>query len=405
MFKRIAIMAILTISMWAAETVYAFDLDGVEIHGFASTGYLKSSDNNFLGPTEDGTFEFNEAAVNFSTQLSDNIRVGLQLYSFDLGDTGNNDITLDWATLDYKWKEALNVRVGKMKTPLGLYNETRDFDMLRTGVFLPQGIYYGYLRDIQNDTQGGGIYGNILLGKAGSLRYSAYYGTQSVDVDSGFSKYVSRNDMVLTDVQINDTLTGGLRWRTPLKGFTLSATYLQLDTDYVLESSAIPGVTSSASSPENKFYTFSAEYSTGNLTIAAEYQDNSGDLTLNTDLSAVGQPNPPAREIKQNFQSYYGLVSYRFTDWFEAGGYYSVTYPDGNDKDGEQFVLQGLPDYLAWQKDLALSIRFDITDSWLVKLEYHFMDGAALCTALDNPQLSELEDDWELFAVKTTFSF
>ena len=78
-------------------------------------------------------------------------------------------------------------------------------------------------------------------------------------------------------------------------------------------------------------------------------------------------------------------------------------YSDTDDRDGEKLVEKGLPDFRAWQEDWALSTRFDITDNWLVKLEVHFMDGAARCSPADNPD--GYDKNWTLYAVKTTFSF
>ena len=103
-------------------------------------------------------------------------------------------------------------------------------------------------------------------------------------------------------------------------------------------------------------------------------------------------------------ESYYGLIAYRLTDWFEAGVYYAISYPDRDDRDGDVQVAVGNPNYRAWQKDLALSARFDLSESWLVKLEAHFMNGVALCNIVDNPDGFD-EKDWMLFAIKTTFNF
>ena len=83
--------------------------------------------------------------------------------------------------------------------------------------------------------------------------------------------------------------------------------------------------------------------------------------------------------------------------------YYSVKVPDTEDRDGDKLAAQGLPDYGAWQKDLAISTRFDITDFWLLKFEYHYVDGTGLLTAADNPK--GFEKSWDFFAIKTTFSF
>ncbi|MCP4404356.1 MAG: hypothetical protein GY801_44530 [bacterium] len=125
-------MTVVLLFLAGVGTAHAFDSDGIEIHGFASTGYIKTDQNNYLVLSEDGSFEFNEAGLNVTTSLSENIRVGMQLFSRDLGDVGNNNIELDWAFLDYQRNEALGLRLGRIKIPMGLYNDTRDDDMLRT---------------------------------------------------------------------------------------------------------------------------------------------------------------------------------------------------------------------------------------------------------------------------------
>ena len=55
----------------------AMDIPQIDIHGFVSQGYLKSDDNNYLGRSEEGTYSFNEAAVNFSGDLTDKLRIGV----------------------------------------------------------------------------------------------------------------------------------------------------------------------------------------------------------------------------------------------------------------------------------------------------------------------------------------
>ena len=57
------ILSLLTV--WGAPAGAA-EIAGIDIHGFISQGYLQSTDNNYLANTDKGTFEFNEAAINFS---------------------------------------------------------------------------------------------------------------------------------------------------------------------------------------------------------------------------------------------------------------------------------------------------------------------------------------------------
>ncbi len=105
-------------------------------------------------------------------------------------------------------------------------------------------------------------------------------------------------------------------------------------------------------------------------------------------------------------QGYYGSVSYRFADWFELGTYYSVMYPEIDDKDGERYAMT--EEYRAWLKDLCLTARFDINSNWVAKVEGHMMDGAAMMNSVINPvdeNGERYEKDWFLYAVKVSYNF
>ncbi|MDX9709667.1 MAG: hypothetical protein RBT64_08935 [Trichloromonas sp.] len=87
--------------------------------------------HHFFGESKDGSFQINEFGLTLNGELSDNLRVGLQLLSRDLGAEGNNKINIDWGMADYRWRDWLGVRLGKVKLPIGLYNRGRDSDFLR----------------------------------------------------------------------------------------------------------------------------------------------------------------------------------------------------------------------------------------------------------------------------------
>lgn len=122
----------------------------LDIHGFISQGFLQSDRNNFYADTEDGTFQFNEFGLNVSADVTDRLYAGLQLLSRDLGAIGNNSVELDWAQATYRWRAWLYLQAGCIKTPWGLYNETRDIDLLRTSIFLPPSLYSEDMRDAYN---------------------------------------------------------------------------------------------------------------------------------------------------------------------------------------------------------------------------------------------------------------
>src|ERR1035437_3337463 len=144
-----------------AMPAWGIDAAGIEIHGFLSQGYIKTTkENNFpVTNSGQGSFNFNDFGINFSKELTPDLHVGLQLFAFDRGTYGRDAITVDLAFGDYRFKDWLGFRAGKVKIPLGLYNEARDNDALRTFIFLPQNEYYEYERDSIMAMIGGSLYG------------------------------------------------------------------------------------------------------------------------------------------------------------------------------------------------------------------------------------------------------
>jgi hypothetical protein len=91
------------------------------------------------------------------------------------------------------------------------------------------------------------------------------------------------------------------------------------------------------------------------------------------------------------------MAAYRLTPWLQPGAYYALYFEDTADRDRRS----------TRQHDTALTLRFDVNEHWLVKLEGHYMHGtAALNSRLNNGvPVSQLEPDWLVFIAKTTAYF
>ncbi|MDY0359979.1 MAG: hypothetical protein RBR08_00845 [Desulforegulaceae bacterium] len=410
--------------------------NNVDIHGFVSQGYMKSSNNNFFAETEEGTSEFSEAAFNIGTDVSDKLRIGMQVFARKLGEFGKGDVEIDWAYGDYRWKDWLSIRAGKMKMVHGLQNATRDIDFLRTSIFLPQSIYNEAWRDTFAGLQGGEIYGDIYLGGAGSLSYQLQAGNSEFPADSGVATTTAdQTRLVNLDFEAQKyfpdyTTTAGFVWSTPLDGLKFSLTGLVLC--FSLEGNASP-IDSSLTFGENlngKFemetkasaWITSMEYQIGNLLFMGEYCRTYYDFRAGGNVFETMRDSNSAylnlvadniTHSELDTEGYYGSLSYRFTDWFEAGTYYSVYYANKDDKDGklnetqQARIAAGYQDHDAWLKDLCLSLRFDLSPNWVFKLEGHKMNGAAILTKEINSVSGKLDtnEDWYLGAAKLTFSF
>ncbi|PLX95671.1 MAG: hypothetical protein C0619_00965 [Desulfuromonas sp.] len=430
------ILVVLMVLLLSPLQAAAFDVAQLQINGFLSQGYLDSSENSFLaGDSVDGTTEFNEVGIAVSTQISDKLRAGMQLLSRDLGNVGNNEVRLDWGFADYRHEDYLGVRIGKVKLPMGLYNEGRDTDMLRPMVFLPQSIYDETKRDLLVAYQGGGLYGNLSFGVLGDLDYHGFYGGINIGDESLLINALQQNaSFTLTsanatgplgfadqykvnNVEVdNDYIAGGgLVLNSALDGLRLGVSWLTVQNQLsysgmITESQMNPGMPPTPNtSPDiigtippsvgqlnnEATYVASLEYVYENLTLVGEYSETErkqkfGNITA----------------IDATSQSYYVMAAYTFMDRMTVSALYDVYYSDKDDKDGDAFAATSpsRQDFFSWRKDLGVGVRYDITPNWLVKAEYHDVDGAALfLTTVNDP--AELEQDWDYFVVKTSVNF
>ncbi|MCP5046184.1 MAG: hypothetical protein GY940_03370, partial [bacterium] len=360
--------------------------------------------------------QFNELGINFSTDINDKLRIGIQLAARDLGDTGNDKVMIDWAYADYRWRDWLGLRVGKIKLPHGFYNKSRDIDLLRTNILLPQSVYSDSFREPLTSLKGVGGYGEIPLKALGNISYQVLFGTMNIDRDSTVAKAVEvRGGLKVERFDVKNIYAWAAIWETPLEGCRIGISRLhhRLETHTTLTGDLIisipfppytliaaeKGEAVTIDSPDLNFIVYSFEYTWKNLVLATEYFRS--DLTLITRITGL---EPSERKI--NSDGFYGSAVYRFSNWFEAGFYYSAFYNNRNDRDGTRTPYD--PTFRAFQKDTALSLRFDLNDHWIFKLEGHLINGASSLFPQDN--LNEngvpgFHKNWALLAAKMTFGF
>lgn len=293
---------------------------------------------------------------------------------------------------------------------LGLYNETRDIDIVRTGIFLPESTYNDTWRESFTALNGVGLYGTLSLKSLGSLSYQAQWGKINVETDGGISRYLTEFfPMDIQKVDTSDVYAVAVEWvpAPPLDGLRLRWTLniAEMEDEGTTTSHLfwqrlmIPPNMPLLYHADLKVHTISAEYRWGNLVLAAETFVPAGyDNRLEIPGVAVLVDDSPDKEGR------YVSAAYRFTEWLELGLSYCEYYNNTHDKDGNTLETNlGYPKHKAWLKDTTLTARFDIKDHWVVKIEGHFMNGTDLVLVKDNPE--GLDEDWFLFGCKVTYSF
>jgi hypothetical protein len=372
-------------------------LPPVTFHGFASQGLIASTDYNYMGKTAHGlgSAEFNEFGLNASMSPFPHTRISAQAFTFDMGNVGNYEPVLDYATVDYNFCDEFGVRGGRIRRPSGIYNHIMDVDMARTYVLLPQGVYDARWRDFSVALDGGSLYGNVALGKAGSVSYEAFAGMVNLSKEGGLARGVEDS---LRSTRLPYTLDeagsnpfGGLQlwWNTPLEGFRMG---------YMIAYSAGMNLDATLYHPLAGRLPFHVDADNLGNKGSLEYVWRSWTFQAEFNNRAIEQSQTVGRTLttgKRDPFAWFIAGAYRVNKWMEVGTYYTEDY----ENDSSITVSSDKK-----QKDLALSLRFDPKPWWTVKLEGHSIHGTALIHdgALNPVRNSE---GWFMLAAKTTFSF
>jgi hypothetical protein len=322
--------------------------------------------------------------------------VGAQGFGQKLGAYGEDKPKLDWATVDYQATQWFGIRAGRVKLPRGLYNEALDLDAVRPFVLLPQSVYDNRLRDFIAAFNGGMIYGNVGLQKAGSLDYRAFYGKMPLSIHSGASDYFN-TDAAFPNLQMSlDAAEGGsLFWNTAVQGLRVGYSFSRFENFRTLRYIPFRARNTYKTAPHYDRHLASIEYTRGDWVFAAEAGKdvNHYDNTY-TDGTVYAHLYPTT-----NY--YYVSASWRARRWLELGSYYGHYHFDQWGV-GTPVIFPDLD-----QGDFAFSCRFDLSEHLIFKLEGHVMSGAGAIFDLPSaPQpVAARDNSWTMLALKTTYSF
>jgi hypothetical protein len=357
--KRILIAA-LALAFGAAHSAPAQNLDdlNIQFHGFATQSVVKSQNDNWNTMfTTDASAAWTEAVVNVSSTPAPRLRIAVQARYFLLGTIGNT-IALDWATADYKVNEKIGFRGGKVKTPAGMLNEEQDIDPSQQWILMPQGIYSIASRNSTLSHYGGVFYGTAPLGEfMGKVQYRAYGGQRVINGNDGLYQALRDKGLSLPNGSAGPMYGGMLNFLTPLKGLMLGAS---MDSEHTF--GAINSPTLSGFFEPGHFYQpyMYGRYEHKKLMLGGEYTRQA----LTKVLAFNGLP--PTTTYK-DLRTFYGMATYMVTPKLIAGAYYSSA------------IDRKVPVSAArYQKDWALSARYDFSPYVYVKLEEHIMDGTLL---------------------------
>jgi hypothetical protein len=359
----------------------------IQFHGYATQGFLYTTNNNiFTTTSSNGSPQWTEAVVNLSAVPQPRLRVAIQARYLLLGNFGNA-ITLDYAMVDYKVSDRLGVRFGKVKTPSGLFNEIQDIDPSYMWSLLPQGVYPIVSRNSLLSHYGGVVYGTLALGKSfGKLEYRGWGGERVIGSDDGYFLSQKESGLNLPNGLSGVTYGAALHWKTPLPGLIIGASNSKQNQWQSTLTAGNGALTGTETLHPFNLPNYFAHYDKSKLMVAGEYSR----LPVHV---ALVLPGLPTNLVHLDQRSWYGMASYKVTEKFAAGIYES-----------QSIDHQAALGAARYSKDWAVSGRYDFNAYLYAKAEEHFIDGTLIgYDAALNP--GGLKPDTKLTILKVGVSF
>jgi len=366
----------------------------VQVHGFASQGIVSSTGNNFYGDSSNNiSFDFREIGINASYRPRPDLQFSAQVINLDAGDVSENGLLLDYALVDYTISSTedtqLGIRLGRVKNPFGLYTTTRDVAFTRPSIVLPQSIYFDKARSLALSSDGVGFYLNK-ESNYGGINFDLVVG--NANVDRGSEATFLRVDLPGDMKSEKPSRLMRIMYTTPNDRLRIAFTAANIDLRYDATSQEFDPNLAVHLDPK----IISAQYSNENWELTAEYSQMKSSIT---------------RSFFPNFnnviEGYYVQGSYQFTPTLQAVVRYDASFNNKSDHSGKKLSAEtGLPAHVFFAKDWMIGLRYDVTPSFMIRGEWHHIDGTGWLSSLDNnADPGAMERKWDMLMLMGSWRF
>jgi hypothetical protein len=330
----------------------------IEIHGYGYQNYMQTDKNSYNGVDKKGAWDKNFLGLVGAVNLSDKSKLWAQLES-----NGYDTPFFTWFFLDYQFNDKLRGHVGRVKFPLGIYNETIDAKYLQVTALEPS-MYQGATDMMYDAYNGLGLDYQQDAGN-GEILWQVYAGNlfdPAPPVDS-------------RDIR---TIGGRVTYRTPVDGLrlllSLNRTNVEaLDTQ---GGTVEPGIPTGDVSNEDRAI-LSVDYVRDMFDVKAEFMKHK--FPLEGVNSSAG----------------YLQVGYKVTDKLMPYARYDNVTMDKNAKSD--------PSY--YQKTVVVGVGYKFDSNIGFRLENHFNHGYALPVAEGDVAAGAGKKDWNMFIASINFIF
>ena len=330
--------------------------DDLEIHGHLSWAYAEASSTTFdgqvpsdqiLGLSEDGSFDYRNAALQFRYRASERHLFVLQLSHQKLADsvleTVGNEIEVDWLYWDWSLGTDTRLRVGRLPTPAGIFNEVRD-----VGTVLP------FFRPAFNFYREGSLFSETVDGVGLSHRlFAESQWPLQVDIYGGEFEVFEQGtglDDEFSEIEADDAVGLQFWLDTPISGVRLGLGALRWD---VSEESQFNPVETTW---ESAYASVEADFD--RWVLRAEYRIL--ELPFETTFAVGGDARVEATYWQVGWRPTERLsiyLQYELTDVRQESDLYLDGSYESDDRD-----------------DIGIAINYALRPNFVLKAEYHEQD-------------------------------
>ena len=320
-------------------------LSKLQVHAFLNQAWGKTDGNQIEGIPEDGTTNYRTLALQFRYAITlDDILV-VQLQNEARGesplDEVRDEIEVDWAFYEHRFNESTGLRLGRVRMPLGIYNEIRDVGTLLPFFEPPEGIYSDGLFT-QESLDGAAFYHHLRPAEGWRLTLDGYYGEWDRQLILPTDDVVdfSRADEGIGLQSWLETPVDGLRFGLGGLRYEVSGSLYNLNEEDTWELAIA-----------------SLDGSFDRWMLRAEYMDAGFEMFVEPLVFDQGR-----------YVSYYGQLGFRLSERWTLWAQYDVADAEMAGSRAPTFDVDLL-------EDMALSVAYSPRSEIVFKGEIHAMEG------------------------------
>jgi hypothetical protein len=260
----------------------------------------------------------------------------------------------------------------------------------RPSILLPQSVYFDRNRQFALSGDGGQLYGEhrTLFGDF-ILQFNVFHSRVG---DPGLKDAVAGDSP--GELQGETSWAGRLIYEKDAGRLRFALSGAQIGAEF---NPMAPNHNKNVGNFEFKPIVLSAQYNAERWSFTSEY------ALRGVDLSGFG---PSIPDTNFTGESYYVQGTYKFYPHLEGILRYDVLYRDKNDRNGRKIedVTGGTTSaHSQFAKDWTIGVSWEPTSSFMLRAEYHLVDGTAWLSNIENPSGSK--QHWDLFAILAAYRF